>query len=107
MARLIADARLLSSGTCQLQAQGYPLAKVPTFDADLSSSGIDLSALRNIILKVAEIDVRHGIAALYVEAAAADGYISGYAKPIFDHLELEPPARSGFLGVLKSGRPRL
>ena len=75
MARLTADARVLSSGACQLQAQGYPLAKMPTFNADLSSSGIDLSFLRNIIQKVAEIDVRHGTAALYVEAAAADGYI--------------------------------
>ena len=40
MARLTADARLLWSGACQLQAQGYPLAKMPTFNADLSSSGI-------------------------------------------------------------------
>jgi membrane protein len=101
MATLTADARLLSSGACQLQAQGYPLAKMPTFNADLSSSGIDLSFLRNLIQKVAEIDVRHGTAALYVEAAAADGYISGYAKPIFDHLDLKPPAHSGFLARLK------
>ena len=101
MARLTADARLFSSGACQMQAQGYPLAKMPTFNADLSSSGIDLSLLRNIIQKVAGIDVRHGTAALYVEAAAADSYISGYAKPVFDHLELEPPAHSGFLARLK------
>ena len=101
MATLTADARLLSSGACQLQAQGYPLAKMPTFNADLSSSGIDLSFLRNIIQKAAEIDVRHGTAALYVEAAAADGYISGYAKPVFDHLELEPPVHSGSLARLK------
>jgi Domain of Unknown Function (DUF748) len=105
MARLTADARLLSSGACQLQAQGYPLAKMPTFNADLSSSGIDLSFLRNIIQKAAEIDVRHGTAALYVEAAA-DGYISGYAKPVFDHLELEPPAHTGFWRASKSGRPK-
>jgi membrane protein len=101
MATLTADARLLSSGVCQLQAQGYPLAKMPTFNADLSSSGIDLSSLRNVIQKAADIDVRHGTAALYVEVAAADGYISGYAKPVFDHLELEPPAHSDFFARLK------
>jgi Virulence factor BrkB/Domain of Unknown Function (DUF748) len=101
MARLSADARLLSSGTCQLQAQGYPLAKVPTFNADLSSSYIDLRVLRDIIQKVVDIDVHHGIAGLYVEAAAADGYITGYAKPVFDHLELEPRAHSGFFARLK------
>jgi hypothetical protein len=101
MTRLSADARLLSSGKFRLEAQGYPLAKVPTFNADLSSSDIDLSVLRNIILKAVDIDVRNGIAGLYVEAAAADGYISGYAKPVFDHLELEPPAHSGFFARLK------
>lgn len=101
MGRLAADARLLSSGACQLRAEGYPLAKVPTFNADLSSSDIDLSVFRSVILKAADIDVRHGIAALYAEAAAADGFISGYAKPVFDHLELEPPVCSGFFERLK------
>ena len=102
MAKLSADARLLSSGTFQLQAQGYPLAKVPTFNADLSSSDIDLSVLREIIQKAVEIDVRHGIAGLYLEAAAADGYIRGYAKPVFDHLELDPAVHSGFFARLKA-----
>jgi hypothetical protein len=101
MARLSADARLLSSGICQLQAQGYPLARLPTFNADLSSSGIDLEVLRNIILKVAQIDVRHGIAALYVEVSAADGYVSGYANPVFEHLELQTPAHTGLSARLK------
>ena len=102
MARLNADARLLSSGSFRLQAQGYPLAKVPTFNLDLSSSGVDLSVLRGLIQKVAEIDVRHGTADLYVEAAAADGYVSGYVKPIFDHLELEAPAHSSFFTRVKA-----
>jgi membrane protein len=102
MARLSADARILSSGKFQLQAQGYPLSKVPTFNADLSSSEIDLSELRDIIKKAVDIDVRHGVAGLYAEAAAADGYIRGYVKPIFDHLELEPPARCGFVTHIKA-----
>jgi membrane protein len=102
MATLSAEARLLSSGTLRLQAQGYPLAKTPTFNADLSSSRIDLRPLRGLIQKVAEVDVRQGTADLYVEAAGADGYVSGYAKPIFEHLELEPPAHSGFFTRVKA-----
>ncbi|MBV8360193.1 MAG: YihY family inner membrane protein [Deltaproteobacteria bacterium] len=102
MSHLSADASVLDSGRVQLQAQGYPLAKVPTFNADLSSSDIDLSALRNIIENAVNITVRRGVADLYVEAAAADGYIRGYAKPVFDHLELESPAPSGFLVRLKA-----
>jgi len=106
MARLTTDARVLASGKFQLQAQGYPLAKVPTFNADLSSSDIDLTKLRNIIEKAVGIDVRGGVAGLYVEAAAADGYIRGYAKPVFDHLELEPPPHSGFVAHTKASVAR-
>jgi methenyltetrahydromethanopterin cyclohydrolase len=32
MARVLADARILETGTFQLQAQGYPFAEVPTFN---------------------------------------------------------------------------
>jgi len=106
LAKLTTDARVLASGKFQLRAQGYPLAQVPTFDADLSSSDIDLSELRNIIEKAVGIDVRGGVAGLYVEAAAADGYIRGYAKPVFDHLELEPPPNSGFAAHIKARAAR-
>jgi hypothetical protein len=106
LAKLTTDARVLASGKFQLQAQGYPLAKVPTFNADLSSSDIDLSKLRNIIEKAVSVDVRSGVAGLYVEAAAADGYIRGYAKPVFDHLELEPAPHSGFAAHIKARAAR-
>ena len=72
MATLKADARLLSSGTCELKAQGYPLAKMPTFNADLSSSGIELSSLRTVLQKITGIDVRHGTAALNASPPARE-----------------------------------
>jgi membrane protein len=102
MAKVAANARLLTTGQLQLHGQGYPLAKVPTFNADLSSSDIDLMALRSLIEKVAGIKVRRGIVGLYLEAAAADGSIRGYAKPVFDHLELEPPRQSGLAPRIKT-----
>ena len=43
-----------------------------------------------------------GIVDLYVEAAAAEGQIQGYAKPIFDHLELAPLQTSSFAGKMKA-----
>jgi membrane protein len=106
MATLTTDARVLASGRFQLHAQGYPLSKVPTFNADLSSSDIDLSELSDIIEKAVGIDIRSGVAGLYVEAAAADGYIRGYAKPIFDHLELGPPASGGLISRIKAQAAR-
>lgn len=101
MAKLAANARVLTTGRLLLTGQAYPLANVPTFNADLSSSDIDLSELRVLIRNLAGIDVRHGILGLYLEAAAKDGQIRGYAKPVFDHLELEPPRQSGFVARIK------
>jgi membrane protein len=102
MATAACTARVMATGNLELRAQGYPLAQVPTFNVDFQTSNIDLTEVRSIIEKNVEIDVRRGIADLYVEAAAADGLIQGYAKPIFDHLELETPQGSGFSGKMKA-----
>jgi Virulence factor BrkB/Domain of Unknown Function (DUF748) len=102
MAKLSVDARVLATGKLQLKAEGYPLAEVPTFNADFTSSDIDLTQLQSVIEKATEIDVRREIVSLYLEAAAADGQIRGYAKPVFDHLELEPPRHSGFVAHMKA-----
>jgi membrane protein len=102
MAKASCTARVMATGNLELRAQGYPLAQVPTFNIDFQTSNIDLTKLRPIIENNAEIDVRRGIVDLYVEAAAADGQIQGYAKPIFDHLELEAPQHSSFAGHMKA-----
>jgi hypothetical protein len=102
MATATCNARVMATGSLEMRAQGYPLAQVPTFNVDFQTSNIDLTEVRSIIEKNIEIDVRRGIADLYVEAAAADGQIQGYAKPIFDHLELETPKHSGFVGKMKA-----
>jgi membrane protein len=102
MAKAHCNARVMASGNLELRAQAYPLAQVPTFNVDFQTSNIDLTEVRTIIEKNLEIAVRRGIVDLYVEAAAAEGHIQGYAKVIFDHLELEPPKFSSFAGKLKA-----
>jgi membrane protein len=102
MAKAHCNARVMASGNLELRAQAYPLAQVPTFNVDFQTSNIDLTEVRTIIEKNLEIAVRRGIVDLYVEAAAAEGHIQGYAKVIFDHLELEPPKYSSFAGKLKA-----
>jgi membrane protein len=102
MAKASCKARVMSNGNLELRAEGYPLAQVATFNADFQTSNIDLTEVRTLIEKNAEIDVRRGIVGLYLEAAAADGQIHGYAKPIFDHLELEPAEHIRFAGKIKA-----
>jgi membrane protein len=102
MAKASCNARIMANGNLELRAEGYPLAVAPTFNIDFQTGNIDLMEFRTIIEKSVEIGVRRGLVDLYVEAAAADGQIEGYAKPIFDHLELEPLQRSGFWGKMKA-----
>jgi len=102
MAAAACNARVMATGSLELRAQGYPLAPVPTFNFDFETRNIDLTEIRTIIEKNVEVDVRRGTVDLYVEAAAADGQIQGYAKPIFDHLELETPKHSSFTGKMKA-----
>ena len=102
MATATCTARVMATGSLELRAQGYLLAPAPTFNFDFQTRNIDLTELRTIIEKNVEVDVRRGTVDLYVEAAAADGQIEGYAKPIFDHLELETPKHSSFTGKMKA-----
>ena len=103
MATAVGNARVMADGELALRVEGYPLAEPPAFDFDFQTSKIDLTSFRSLIEHYAGVTVRRGVADLYAEAAAKEGYIEGYAKPIFDHLELEPPpARSGWRAKLKA-----
>jgi membrane protein len=102
MAKALCKARVMGNGSLELRAEGYPLAQAPTFDVDLQITNVDLTEVRSLIQNRIEIDVRRGIADLFTEAAAADGYIQGYAKPIFDHLEIEAPKDSSFTTSIKA-----
>jgi membrane protein len=102
MAKATCKARVMSNGSLDMRAEGYPLAQPPTFNVDLQITNFDLTEIRSLIEERIGIDVRRGIVDLFVEAAAADGYIQGYAKPIFDHLEIEPPKDSSFTTRIKA-----
>lgn len=88
MAKALCRARVMANGNLQLRAEGYPLSQVPTFNLDFQTRNVDLTEVRSLIENHIEIYVHRGIVDLFIEAAAANGYIQGYAKPIFDHLEL-------------------
>jgi membrane protein len=102
MAKVLCSARIMATGSLTFRAEGYPLAEQPTFNLDLQAENIDLTEVREVIESNIEIDVRRGILDLYLEAAAADGYLQGYAKPVFDQLELAPPTPSTFREKVKS-----
>jgi membrane protein len=102
LAKAVCSARVMTNGSLILRAEGYPLAEQPTFNLDFQTENIDLNEVREIIESDIEIEVRRGILDLYIEAAAAKGYIEGYAKVISDHLEVVPPSPSTFFEKVKA-----
>lgn len=85
-AEIQGSARVMSTGQLLLSADAYPLADHPTFNADVELRGLDLRDVGDFIRSVTGADVRSGRADLVAEAAAADGNLVGYAKPIVDGL---------------------
>ena len=102
MSRISCRGRVMSQGSLALNGEGYLLAQSPTFNVDFKTENIDLKELRSVIKHFLELQVRNGLMDLYVEAAAKQGQIHGYAKPVFDHLEIEPPAHSSFGARVKA-----
>lgn len=102
MSKISCRGRVMSQGTLALNGEGYLLAQSPTFNVDFKTENIDLRELRSVINHFLELQVRTGLMDLYVEAAAKQGQIHGYAKPVFDHLEIEPPAHSSFGARIKA-----
>jgi hypothetical protein len=101
-AKIACTAQVMLNGNLALRIEGYPLAQPPVFDLDFQTSNVDLTDFRSLIEHYTQIGVHRGTADLYLEAAAANGLIAGYAKPIFDHLELDSPiAGSSSISKLK------
>jgi uncharacterized protein DUF748 len=103
LASVQCQARVMSDGRLVLRAQGYPLAGHPTFDVDATLQGLNLAELKTVIRKVAGVEVKHGTLDVYVEAAAKSAALQGYAKPIFERLEVERSNRGVAAAVKGAG----
>ena len=67
------------------------LAKWPTFDGKMTLKGLNLANLNNFIDAFAKFDIKSGEISIYSEAAAKDGRIVGYTKPIIKDLKVLLP----------------
>lgn len=83
-----ASAAALSSARLMLRMRAAPLADTPTFDLDASLRGVKLAELNDFLRAFTGFDAEAGTLDLFLEAAAADGAIKGYVKPMFEDLKL-------------------
>lgn len=78
----------LYDGEASLHMKIDALAKKPTFDVNVKMTTLTLSKLNDFLRVHGNFDVEKGTISLYTEAAAKDGKIRGYTKPIIKDLKV-------------------
>lgn len=77
------------NGKLIVSIQADPLAKQPRFTTDFQLREMELPALNNFLLSVADADVSRGVFELFLEVNAANGAYQGYVKPFFKDLDFK------------------
>ncbi|MEO8404102.1 MAG: DUF748 domain-containing protein [Chitinophagaceae bacterium] len=75
-------------GTAKLEMKIDPLAKKPTYDMNVTLTAVSLVKVNDFLKAYGNFDAEKGTIGLYTEAAAKDGLISGYTKPIIKDLKV-------------------
>lgn len=79
---------LQDSGDVQARLRLNLFAEHPTFDLEVEMRGLALTSLRDLTRAYADVDMEGGVAHLFAEAAAADGSIEGYVKPMVQRADV-------------------
>lgn len=95
----VTDSKELLPATMKATAEAYEgkfvlnmkfdgLAKVPTFDMNVSLNGLNLVLLNDMLREYGNFDVKKGTFSLYAEFAAKKGKFGGYVKPFLRDLDV-------------------
>lgn len=107
-ASLVLKANSMDGATCNIDINFDPLATQPTFDMDAALEDMSIRDANNFLQHYTKVRVNHGRFSLYVEAVAKQGKVKGYAKPIFQDLDVAKPKQDASIGeVLSRGAAKL
>jgi hypothetical protein len=81
-------ARAQDSGRLRADLRINVFTKYPTFDLDLALRGLDVRELKDFTRAYAKVDLEKMTASFYTELRAKNGRITGYFKPMLDHVEV-------------------
>lgn len=88
VAEVDARARILGQAPVELSARLDPFGRFEDFSLDLRVRQVELPRLNQLSRAYAAIDIASGRGDLVLELDAADGRLSGYAKPLLNDLEI-------------------
>lgn len=88
---LNASGQTLDGAPLKLHVDFNPFAKQPTFDLTMELKNLQIPAINPILQNYTHNIVKQGLFSLYVETAAANGKITGYAKPMLKNVRVDEP----------------
>lgn len=92
----------IGNGTVKLNGKMNLVKEIPDMDISFSLENADATALNDFTNHYAEIDFEEGNFNLYSEVAIADGFLTGYFKPLLKDSKLIGKD-DGFLATLWEG----
>lgn len=79
----------IGGGKLSIDGKMNALTKIPNFDLALKLENADLTSFNNYFADLAALNFKKGNISIYGEAAAKDGKVIGYIKPIATNIEFE------------------
>lgn len=87
------ETRIMETGILVSNAGLNLMKQVPDFEFDFELENVDLTQFNDFTDAYADFTIDVGILNLYSEAAARDGAVTGYVKPLIEILEITPPEK--------------
>jgi hypothetical protein len=89
-ATLRIQSSVLNTGSVSLNAGINLMKEIPDFEFTLEIEKVDLTHFDPFFEAYANFNLNEGLFDLYSEAAAHEGYLNGYVKPMIENLEITP-----------------
>jgi hypothetical protein len=84
------SATAMNSGRINSNIRINYMKEIPDFDAELELENVDLTEFNDFTMAFGGFEVAAGLLNVYTEAAANDGLLIGYIKPLIEEIEITP-----------------
>jgi uncharacterized protein involved in outer membrane biogenesis len=88
IARVEATGVVMNSGEFEFDMKFDPHSHRPTFDLAARMLNVDVTELNSLALAYGNFDFERGMFDLAIEVTTKDGFLKGYAKPLFRDLKV-------------------
>jgi hypothetical protein len=87
---IILSATAMNTGSIESNIRVNYMKDIPDFDIEMEIENIDMTEFNDLKKAYGGFEVTQGLLNVYMEAAANDGLLIGYIKPVIEEIEITP-----------------